>query len=62
MMNIPADVASKAVDALRSTPAIFALILMNIIMLAGFWFTLSSVATAVERRDTMIKACIEKGV
>jgi hypothetical protein len=62
MMNIPAEVASKAVDALRSTPVILALILMNVIMLSGFWYTLHSVANAMERRDLMIKACIEKGV
>jgi hypothetical protein len=60
MMNIPADVAGKAVDALRSTPVILALILMNVIMLSGFWYTLHSVANAMERRDAMIKACIEK--
>jgi hypothetical protein len=60
MMNIPADVAGKAVDALRSTPVILALILMNVIMLSGFWYTLHSVASAMERRDSMIKACIEK--
>jgi hypothetical protein len=60
-MNIPADVAGKAVDALRSTPVVLGLILLNIMMLFGFWYTLHSVANAMERRDNMIKACIEKG-
>jgi hypothetical protein len=62
MMNIPAEVAGKAVDALRSTPVILGLLVLNIIMLVGFWYTLSSIANAMERRDAMIKACIERGV
>jgi hypothetical protein len=61
MMNIPADVAGKAVDALRSTPVMLGLILLNVVMLLGFWYTLHSVANAMERRDDMIKTCIEKG-
>jgi hypothetical protein len=61
MMNIPAEVAGKAVDALRSTPVMLGLILLNVVMLLGFWYTLHSVANAMERRDDMIKACIEKG-
>jgi hypothetical protein len=61
MMNIPAEVASKAVDALRSTPVILALILLNVVMLAGFALTLYSVASGMERRDAMIKACIDRG-
>jgi hypothetical protein len=62
MMNIPAEVAGKVVDSLRSTPVILALILVNVVMLFGFWYTLHSVANAMERRDAMIKACIERGV
>jgi hypothetical protein len=62
MMNIPAETASKAIDALRSTPVILGLILINIVMLFGFWYTLHSVANAMERRDAMIKACIERPV
>jgi hypothetical protein len=60
MMNIPADVAVKAVDALRSTPVMLGLILINVMVLIGFWYTLHSVANAMERRDAMIKACIQK--
>lgn len=59
MMNVPTDVAKHAIESLRSTPILLALILMNIIMLFGFWWTLSSVAKAMERRDAMIKSCIE---
>lgn len=62
MMNIPAEVAGKVVDSLRSTPVILGLLLLNLIMLVGFWYTLSSIADAMERRDAMIKACIERGV
>jgi hypothetical protein len=59
MMNIPVELAGKAIDGLRSTPVILGLILLNIIMLCGFWLTLHSVANSQERRDAMIKTCIE---
>jgi hypothetical protein len=61
MMNIPAEVAGKVVDSLRSTPVILGLMLLNLMMLASFIYTLSQVSAAQERRDAMIKACIEKG-
>lgn len=59
-MNVPAEVAKHVVESLRSTPVILALLLLNMIMLVGFWYTLHSVANAMERRDTMIKTCIER--
>jgi hypothetical protein len=62
MMNIPAEVAGKAVDALRSTPVMLGLILLNVVMLTGFAYTLSQISSGLERRDAMIKACIERGV
>jgi hypothetical protein len=48
------------VESLKSTPAMLMVILLNIVMLAGFVYTLSSIAQAIERRDVMIKSCIER--
>jgi hypothetical protein len=59
-VNVPVEVAKHAIESLRSTPVLLALILMNVIMLFGFWWTLSSVANGMERRDAIIKSCIER--
>jgi hypothetical protein len=59
MMNVPVEILKQTVDGLKSTPALLLVILLNIVMLAGFVWTLSSIASALERRDAMIKSCIE---
>jgi hypothetical protein len=60
-MNVSGDIAHKVVESLKSTPLVLALMLLNVVVLVGFWYTLHSVANAMERRDAMIKACIDKG-
>lgn len=60
MMNVPADVAKGAIDALKSTPLILAVILINVVSLVGFGYVLHSVSGAMERREKILEACIAK--
>jgi hypothetical protein len=52
--------AAQVIDNLRGTPFVLALLVINIIVLAGFAFTLHEVGNAIERRDAMVRACIER--
>ena len=59
-MNVPADIARQVVETLRGTPFVLALVLVNVIALFGFGWTLHEVSNAMERREPLIKACIER--
>jgi hypothetical protein len=54
------QLATQVIEQLRGTPFVLALLVINIIVLAGFAFTLHEVGNAIERRDGLIKACIER--
>jgi hypothetical protein len=54
------ELAAQVIDNLRGTPFVLALLVINIIVLAGFAFTLHEVGNAIERRDAMVRACIER--
>lgn len=57
-MNVPRDIAGKVIDSMRATPFVLALLIINLIMLAGFVFTLHEVGNAIERRDNILEKCI----
>ena len=57
-MNVPVDVARQVVDQLRGSPFLLVLLLINMIVLAGFWITLSHVADAMERREKILERCL----
>jgi hypothetical protein len=54
------ELAQQVIENLRSTPLVMALLIINVLVLAGFAFTLHEVGNAIERRDGLIKACIER--
>jgi hypothetical protein len=54
------ELASQVIEQLRGTPFVLALLVINIIVLVGFAYTLHEVGNAIERRDGLIKACIER--
>jgi hypothetical protein len=54
------DTAKEVIGALKATPFLLAALVLNIIVLAGFSYTLKSVSDAMERRESILKACIEK--
>jgi hypothetical protein len=54
------ELAAQVIDNLRGTPFVLALLVINIIVWAGFAFTLHEVGNAIERRDAMVRACIER--
>jgi ABC-type amino acid transport system permease subunit len=51
---------SQVIENLRGTPFVMALRVINIIGLAGFAFTLREVGNAIERRNAILKACIDR--
>ena len=55
------ELAAQVVEQLRGTPFVLALLLINVIVLAGFVFTLHEVGKAIERRDAYLRSCIERG-
>jgi len=59
-MNVPVDIAKQVVESLRGTPFVMALVIINIIALIGFAFVLNEVSNAMDRREGLIKACIER--
>ncbi len=54
------QLAEQVVENLRGTPFVLALLIINIVVLAGFAFTLQEVGNAIERRDAIVKACVER--
>lgn len=58
-MNVPQDIAKQVIETMRATPFVLALLIVNIVVLAGFTFTLYEVSKAVERRDKILERCIK---
>jgi hypothetical protein len=54
------ELAEQVIEQLRGTPFVLALLVINIIVLAGFAFTLHEVGKGVERRDAIVKSCIDR--
>lgn len=59
-MNVSGDLARQVVDQLKGTPFVLALLVVNVIALFGFGYVLHEVSSAMERREDLIKACIER--
>ena len=45
-MNVTPEVAQKALDIFKATPLIFAVVVINIVALIGFAWTLNEVSNA----------------
>jgi hypothetical protein len=54
------QLANNIVESLRTQPLALALVLINVIVLAGFAFTLHEVSKSIERKDAMLQSCIER--
>jgi hypothetical protein len=59
-MNVPTDIARDIVASLRGAPFVLVIVVLNTIVLIMFTFTLYSVSGAMERREGLLKACIER--
>ena len=55
-------IAKSVVDSLKGTPLVLALVLINVLTLIGFGYVLHKVSDAMERREALIRACIERKV
>ena len=52
------QIAVNVVEALHNQPLILALVLINVIVLAGFAFTLHEVSKSVERKDALFSELV----
>jgi hypothetical protein len=52
------QIAVNVVEALRNQPLILALVIINMIVLAGFAFTLHQVSNSIERKDALVAELI----
>lgn len=59
MMNVPAELAHKVVENLRGTPFVMVILIINVLVLAGFAYTLHEVGDAIQHRDTLLEKCIK---
>ena len=53
------QIAASVVEALRNQPLILALIIINVIVLAGFGYTLHQISKSIERKDALLQSCFE---
>lgn len=58
-MNVPRDLANKVIDSMKATPFVLALLIINIVVLTGFAFTLNEVGKSIARRDAILERCIK---
>jgi hypothetical protein len=58
--NVSDNLAKQVVDSLRATPFVLALLVLNVISLAGFAFILVEVSQAMERREAIIARCLDR--
>lgn len=58
-MNVPTELADKVIENLRGTPFVMVILIINVLVLAGFGFTLHEVGNAIERRDNILEKCIK---
>lgn len=58
-MNVSPDIAKQVIETMRATPFVLAILIINIVVLTGFTFTLYQVGHAVERRDKILERCIK---
>lgn len=59
-MNVTPDLARQVVEGLKGSPFVLALLAVNVLSLIGFAYTLHEVSAAQERREGLLKACIER--
>jgi hypothetical protein len=52
----------EAIEALRGTPFLLAIVILNILVIVSMALTLHYVSNAIERRDGLIKSCLEKSL
>ena len=48
----------KVAVAFQDTPVLMAAMVINVLVLSGFWFTLGKISDAAARRDAMLEKCI----
>jgi hypothetical protein len=52
----------EVIEALRGTPFLLAIVILNALVLVSMALTLHYVSNAIERRDALIKSCLERTI
>ena len=52
----------EAIEALRGTPFLLAIVIFNALVIASMALTLYYVSDGIERRDALIKSCLERSL
>lgn len=64
MIEKVTEVAGNVVDALRKEPVSLVLIVLNLLFIAVFYFTITEISESAARRDTLLsevaRACVNK--
>jgi hypothetical protein len=58
-VNVAPEIAHRVIEQLRGTPFVLALLVINVMVLAGFAFTLHEIGNSIERRDKILERCIK---
>ena len=58
-MNITSTV-HNVTDALKGSPVLLLVLILNLTALAGFAYILHEVSAAIERREVLLKQCLDK--
>jgi hypothetical protein len=53
------ETVSKVVESMRGTPFVLALLIINVLTITGFSYTLHEISDAVARRDKILERCIK---
>jgi hypothetical protein len=54
----PGQIAEDIVESLKAQPFVLVLLVINLVVLAGFAITLREVGKGLARKDAMIQTCI----
>ena len=52
----------ETIEALRGTPFLLAIVILNVLVIASMALTLHYVSDGIERRDALIKSCLERTI
>jgi hypothetical protein len=57
-VNVPVEVTKQALEIMKATPFVLAILIVNAIALSGFAYSLHEISKAADRRDTLLEKCI----
>jgi len=59
-MNVP-EIAKQVGESLRAAPFLVGMLILNLVVLAGFGYMLHEISAAMARRETVLAKCLDRG-